>query len=346
MAMASGNPARMGQQKPRYSSPRHRGVPLPSVPRILFVKTSSLGDVVHHCPAVSDAARRLPDAQIDWVVEEGFAGVAALHPAVRRVIPVAVRRWRGSLWHPAVWSELATFRRALRGERYDAVIDTQGLIKSAVLCRFAHGKRYGYDARSAREPLAARIYEECYGVPRALHAVERNRALSAAALGYVIDDLCDYGLRSEGAPPIESDDPYVVLITMTSRDDKLWPEARWIELGRALGLRGLRCILPWGSEPERLRCERLGAAINEAVVPRRMTLSELARLFRGARVVVGTDTGLTHLAAALGVPTAGLYCGSDPALTGLYGGAEIRNLGNVGASPTPAAVVAALEGFW
>jgi len=336
----------MGAQKPRYSSLRHRGVPPPSVPRILFVKTSSLGDVVHHCPAVADAARRLPGAQIDWVVEEGFAGVAALHPAVRRVIPVALRRWRRSCWRPTVWAELGGLRRALGAERYDAVVDTQGLLKSALLCTFARGMRHGYDAQSARERLATRFYNARYAVSRAQHAVERNRALSAAALGYALDDDCAYGLRSEGAPPIESGGPYAVLVTMTSRDDKLWPEGRWVKLGRAFGSRGLRCILPWGSETERARCERLARAIGDALVPRRLALDELARLFRGARGVAGTDTGVTHLAAALGVPTVGIYCGSDPALTGLYGSARIRNLGDAGAPPATAAVAAALEGLW
>jgi len=336
----------MDAQKPRYSSPRHRGEPPQSVPRILFVKTSSLGDVVHHCPAVSDAARRLAGAQIDWVVEESFAGVAALHPAVRRVIPVALRRWRRALWRPAVWSELLELRRSLGAERYDAVVDTQGLLKSALLCTVARGVRHGYDAQSAREPLAARCYHVRHAVARAQHAVERNRALSAAALGYALDEECDYGLRVEGAPPIEPGGPYAVLVTMTSRDDKLWPEGRWVQLGRALGSRGLRCILPWGSEAERLRCERLASAIGDALVPRRMALDELARLFGGARGVAGTDTGVTHLAAALGVPTVGIYCGSDPALTGLYGGARIRNLGDNGAPPATAAVAAALEGLW
>ena len=125
--------------------------------RILFVKTSSLGDVVHHCPAVSDAAARFPGAAIDWVVEAPFAGVAAMHPAVRRVIPVAVRRWRNALWHPAVWSAMGEFRRALSAERYDAIIDTQSLVKSALVCRFASGTKHGMDRSSAREPLAERL---------------------------------------------------------------------------------------------------------------------------------------------------------------------------------------------
>ena len=149
---------------------------------ILFVKTSSLGDVVHNCPAVSDVARALPGATIDWVVEEGFAGIAAMHPAVRRVIPVAVRRWRRALWRPSVWGEVSAWRRELRRERYDAVIDTQSLFKSALIAASALGQRHGLDRTSAREALAPMFYDVRHSVPRAMHAVERNRLLTGKAL--------------------------------------------------------------------------------------------------------------------------------------------------------------------
>ena len=313
------------------------------MPRILFVKTSSLGDVVHHCPAVSDAARHLPGATIDWVVEEAFAGVAAMQRAVRRVIPVALRRWRSALWRPAVWREFAEFRRALAAERYDFIVDSQGLLKSALLARLAHGETHGMDGESAREPLAARFYARRHHIPRGLHAVERNRRLTAAALGYPPEGECDYGLRAEGAPSLEVRGPYAVLLTMTSRADKLWAESHWIELARSLAGRGVGAVLPWGSAEERARCGRLARGIEGARVPPRMDIADLARLMRRARCVVGVDTGLVHLAAALGVPSVGLYCGSDPALTGLYGSAHARNLGARGAPPAPAEVTAALE---
>ena len=312
------------------------------MPRILFVKTSSLGDVVHHCPAVSDAARSLPDAVIDWVVEESFAGIAAMHRAVRRVIPVALRRWRGRLWSPSVWREIAAFRRALAAERYDFVVDTQGLIKSAVISALAAGERHGLDRDSTREPLAARFYDKRHHVPRALHAVERNRRLCAAALGYAVQGPGDYGLVGGESAPEAPARPYAVLLTMTSRADKLWAEERWRELGRLLAARGLHAVLPWGSEVERARCERIAGGLPDATVPARMSLEALARQLRGARYVAGVDTGLSHLAVALGVPAAGIYCGSDPALTGLYG-ARARNLGAPGAPPAAAEVLAALE---
>jgi heptosyltransferase-1 len=313
------------------------------LPRILFVKTSSLGDVVHNCPAVSDVARRVPGATIDWVVEEAFAEVVALHPGVRRVIPVAIRRWRGELLAGATWSEFGAFRTALRSERYDAVIDSQGLVKSALVASLAHGPKHGLDRGSAREPFAARFYDAGHAVHGNLHAVDRNRQLAASALGYRVDDPCDYGLRVPGEVPMPVRKPFALLFTMTSRDDKLWPEEHWRSLGNALEARGLHCLLPWGTEEERRRCARIATAIPRAVVPRRMALAELANLAREARCVVGVDTGLAHLAAAVDAPVVGLYCGSDPALTGLHGGKWTRNLGNAGAPPSVAEVLKAVE---
>jgi heptosyltransferase I len=308
------------------------------MPRILFVKTSSLGDVIHNCPAVADVARACPDARIDWVIEGPFAAIGLMHPAVHRVIPVALRRWRNRLWDPAVWSEIARFRRALKGERYDAILDTQGLVKSALICRLPAGTRHGLNRASAREALAARFYDVVHEVPRSLHAVERNRRLAAQALAYELDSPCDYGLRAEGAPPQALGAPYAVLLTMTSRTDKLWPEKSWIELGRSLAL---RAVLPWGNRAERERARRIAGGLGNAVLPEPLSLAELARLFRGARAVIGLDTGLTHLSAALGVPTIALFRGSDPALTGLYG-ARSTNLGAPGRSPAVAEVLEAI----
>lgn len=301
--------------------------------RILFVKTSSLGDVVHHCPAVSDAARARPDAQIDWVVEEPFAGVARLHPSVRRVLPVAIRRWRSALWSPAVWRDMRAFRATLAAERYDVVIDTQGLLKSALISTAAPGRRHGMDRESARESIAARFYDVRHEVPRGLHAVERNRILTARALGFAIESPPVYGLRVDGEA---REKPYAVLLTMTSRADKLWPEASWIELARSLAM---RVVLPWGSDEERARATRIAAGVTDAVVPQPMTLEQLARAFTGSAYVVGLDTGLTHLAAALGARTVGIYAGSDPALTGLYGARRATNVGRAGSPPSVSEVL-------
>ena len=338
--------------------------------RVLLVKTSSLGDVVHNLPVVTDFRARFPEAAIDWVVEEDFADIARLHPGVRRVIPVALRRWRRSLPTPATWRELRAFRAMLREEAYDLVIDTQGLLKSALVTRTARGKRCGYAASSAREALAACFYDAGFDVPRALHAVERNRRLAALAGGYGIEEAPDYGIvaafpRSElagprrGVPGTQRDDTQVeatqsattrdmsvaVLLTATSRDDKLWPQQHWVALGRALHERGLVCLLPAGSATERQRAGQLALAIPGAVALPPLSLNQLAGQLAAARIVIGVDTGLVHLAAALGRPTLALFCASDPALTGVLARTPAINLGARSEPPRVDDVLAAALPF-
>jgi heptosyltransferase-1 len=307
--------------------------------RILFVKTSSLGDVVHQMPAIVDARAHLPQAHFSWVVEEGFAPLARLHPMIDEVIPVATRRWRGSLLSAATWREIGAFRRGLRDTAFDAVVDTQGLIRSALIARMAQGVKHGYDADSIREPFASRFYDIRHTVSRDQHAVVRNRALVAQALGFAEGAPLDYGLRRVTAAPA----PYAVLLHGTSRADKEWPEDNWIAVGRALRQRGLGVMLPWGSEAERARSGRLSRAIEGSVVPERTPLDETAKLIGAASLVVGVDTGLLHLAAALTVPLVGLFVATDPAKTGPVGTGAIDILGGKAMMPLPDDVVAAVE---
>lgn len=307
--------------------------------RILLIKTSSLGDVVHNLPVVTDLRRKFPEAQIDWVVEEGFHEIPRLHPGLNRVIPVALRRWRKALLAPATWSEMQSFRSALQAQSYDLVIDTQGLLKSALIARMARGLRYGYGAASVREPVAARFYDASFDVPKDLHAVERNRRLASLAAGCSSSDAVDYGITA--TPAITPAGPTAMLLTATSRDDKLWPEERWVALGRALHQRGLSCLLPSGSPAERARAARLAQAIPGSVALPPLSLTELAAQLAAARLVIGVDTGLVHLAAALGRPTLALFCASDPALTGVCATTPAINLGARGRPPEVDAVLAA-----
>jgi heptosyltransferase I len=312
------------------------------MPRILLIKTSSLGDVVHNLPVVADIAAALPGATIDWVVEEAFAAIPRLHPRVSQLLPVAVRRWRRALWRPAVWGEMRAFVAALRAQDYDAVIDTQGLIKSAWVAAAARGVSHGLDRKSSREPLGL-FYNHTHHVPWGQHAVERNRQLAAQVLGYTLSAPAQYGIAA--APQRFAwlnHSPYAVLLHATSAERKLWAEARWIELGKTLAAQGIRCVLPWGTAAEYERSTRLLQHIPQAVVPERLELSALAALLAQARVVVGTDTGLTHLAGALGVPTIGIYCATDPAATGLHACARGVNLGGIGELPAVGEVVAAV----
>ncbi len=311
--------------------------------RILLVKTSSLGDVIHNLPVLTDIRRHWPDATVDWCVEESFAAIPRLHPGVHRILPVAVRRWRKHLLRAATWREIAAFRAAAREVAYDLVLDTQGLVKSALLARQAIGPRAGYDAGSAREPLAARSYDHCFAVGRELHAVVRNRQLAAQALGYPLDDTLDYGIT---APPLAVGwlpaSSYAVLLTATSRDDKLWPEAHWIALGNALRAQGVTAVLPAGSAPERQRAARVAAAIPGAVAAPALGIEALAGVLAGAQAVVGVDTGLTHMAVALAVPTVAIYTATDPGLTGVLGSGFHRNLGGKACCPAVAEVLGEL----
>jgi len=315
--------------------------------RILLVKTSSLGDVVHNLPVASDIRVRHPDAQLDWAVEESFADVPRLHPAVTEVIPLALRRWRREILFGRTWAALGELRARLRLGAYDEVIDTQGLLKSALVTRLAPGRRSGLDLRSAREPLRP-FYSRTYSIPWGQHAVERNRQLAAKALGYTLAPRVEYGICAPQQPTAPADwatalapGKYAVLLHATSARAKLWPEHQWVKLGDHLHRHGLRCVLPWGTPAEQARSERIARLLRDAVVPPRLAIRDAAWLLGHASIVFGVDTGLSHLAAALGTPTVGIYCSTDPAATGLYGAPRARNVGTIGHAPAVAEVMAA-----
>ncbi len=312
--------------------------------RVLLVKTSSMGDVIHNLPIVADIRARHPGATLHWLVEESFADIPRLHPGVDRVITVALRRWRRRLFAPGTWRELRAFRHSLRATAYDVILDTQGLIKSALLARLATGVHVGCCADCAREPLAARLYDRCHSVDARAHAVVRYRALAAAAFGLPPQQPLDYGLPRPPKPPAFAPGaPYAVLLSATSREEKLWPEPNWIALGQALCARGVNLMLPWGNGAEYERARRIADALPQAIVAPRMRLAEAAALLAHARLVVGVDTGLAHLATAVGTPTVGLYLASDPARNGLYAATPAVNLGAPGRPPTVADVLAAIE---
>ena len=318
--------------------------------RILLVKTSSLGDVVHNLPVVGDLHAALPGVHIDWVVEHAFSTIPALHPGVAGVIPVSLRRWFRRPLSTDTRMEIRALRTRLRDTRYDAVIDTQGLLKSALVVRMANGFSHGRDWRSSREPLAL-FYDKVHSIPWSLHAVERNRLLASLALGYPLDGPPVYGIQAStsGAAALEAIFPdsgpggFAILLHATSAGKKEWPEEHWIGLGNVLAARGMISVLPFGNAMEQRRSERLATRIPGARVPPSLGLDAISALLSKARIVFGVDTGLSHLAVALDKPTIGLYCATDPAATGLFGSSRAQNLGGVGIVPSVNEVVAAME---
>ncbi|MDX5444676.1 MAG: lipopolysaccharide heptosyltransferase I [Zoogloeaceae bacterium] len=290
--------------------------------RVLVIKTSSLGDVIHTLPALTDAARAMPGVRFDWVVEENFAEIPAWHPAVDTVIPVALRRWRRAplqAWRSGEWRAM---KRAIAASPADMVIDAQGLIKSALLTRYTAAPVHGLDRSSVREPLAARFYDTTHAVRKGWHAVERVRALFGLALGYSVPDApCDYGLDrqrvlGDAAPP---DSPTLLFLHGTTWPTKHWPELYWRKLAERCAAAGWQVRLPWGSEAERKRAERIAAGLAGITVLPRLNLAGVAAELAGASACVAVDTGLGHLAAALDVPTISLFGPTDPGLTGAWG---------------------------
>ncbi|MFW0975773.1 lipopolysaccharide heptosyltransferase RfaC [Leclercia pneumoniae] len=290
--------------------------------RVLIVKTSSMGDVLHTLPALTDAQQAIPGIRFDWVVEEGFAQIPSWHAAVDRVIPVAIRRWRKAWFSAPVKAERKAFREAVQAEKYDAIIDAQGLVKSAALVtRLARGIKHGMDWQSAREPLASLFYNQRHSVPKQQHAVERTRELFALSLGYSKPRAQgDYAIAQHFLNHLNADaGQYAVFLHATTRDDKHWPEANWRELIGLLAASGIRIKLPWGAPHEEARAKRLAEGFEYVEVLPRMSLEEVARVLAGAKFVVSVDTGLSHLTAALDRPNITLYGPTDPGLIGGYG---------------------------
>lgn len=289
--------------------------------RVLIIKTSSMGDIIHTLPALTDAGHAIPGITFDWVVEEGFAEVPAWHPLVDKVIPVAWRRWRKQLFSRQTRAEWRQCRQQLRDQPYDVIIDAQGLLKSALLSWFVKGPCCGLDWPSARESAASLFYQRTYTVEFKQHAITRMRQLFSQVLGYALPTTVpDYGVnRQRFLSASIAEDPYLVFLHGTTWVTKHWPEAHWITLGRLANEAGLVIKLPWGNATERERASRIAAQCPRAVVLPSLDLLGIATVMAGAKAVVAVDTGLGHLAAALDVPTVSLYGPTDPVLTGTLG---------------------------
>jgi heptosyltransferase I len=280
--------------------------------RVLLIKMSSLGDVVHALAGVTDAARRVPGIKFDWVIEEGYEEIARWHPAVRATIASPFRRWRKAPLGMIRNAEWLHFFKSVRQEKYDLVLDAQGLLKSALAGRCAHGPLAGRSFGTAREPAAALFYQMRHRVDLSLAEVEQLRQLFALALGYDHSGSdVEFGIDRSRVPTGATRSSYAVFLHGAAWATKLWPEENWIRLGQEVSARGIKVLLPHGNEIERARAERLAQAFNGEVLPR-TGLPEIAPTLARARFVVGLDTGLTHVAIALGTRTLTLYGPSIP----------------------------------
>jgi heptosyltransferase-1 len=290
--------------------------------KVLLIKTSSMGDIIHALPALTDAMKHIPNLKVDWIVEEGFSEIPAWHPAVNKVIPIAFRRWRKSLWNALKSGEIKAFFKSLRQEKYDIVIDAQGLIKSAVITRLARGKRFGFGKGSTKEPVAW-AYQHPQTVARNQHAVKRLRELFAKCFNYPEPNSApDYGIADYFGSS-ETKEP-IMFVHGTTWPTKHWPENYWIELAKMLSAAGLKVNIPNGNQKEKARAEKIAQVSPYIQVLPKMNLTELAKLIAKTKAVVAVDTGLSHLAAALNIPTVTLYGPTDPMKIGTAGQHQIH----------------------
>ena len=318
---------------------------------ILLVRVSSLGDVLHNLPMVADILRQHPDANIDWVVEEGYVSLVRLNPHVRKVIPWALRRWRKSLGSQQTRAEVKGFFKTLREEEYDYVFDTQGLLKTGIIMGAARiqkgGSKVGLangSEGSGYEGISRLFHTRSIALDPRTHAVARGRLVAAAALGYSADTPPDFGLPGPDAdrsarPAWMPQEDYAVFFHGTARDAKKWSPANWIATGTALA--PMPVLLAWGSPAEKLEAETLAAGLPNARVLPKLSMDEAVTLARNAALAIGVDTGLTHIAAAFVRPTVELYCDSPRWKTEGNWSDRIVNLGDKGAPPSATEAIAA-----
>jgi heptosyltransferase I len=304
--------------------------------RVLVVRVTSMGDVVLTLPAVTDMVEQMPGIEIDWLVEKPFASIAAMHPGVRTVFPVTWRKWRSSLWRSDTRAAIIDFRTQLRQKQYDLVLDFQGQIaKSVILGSMAKGPLAGFAWRGLREPLSSLFYRRKAPVEKSLHLVPRSRAMAASLLGYPMPlGPPRYHMRVAEPywTPSGDDSDFVILIPHASRPEKHWPEDRWVALGHRLRNQGYQVVVFWGSSQEEMMAKQLAAQF-DGQVPPFLTVAQAASVLAKAQVVVGLDTGFTHMAAALERPTVGIYCDFDPKLAGVMSAGFAESLGGIGQYP-------------
>lgn len=313
--------------------------------KILLVRTSSLGDIIHTLPVAYDIKQAMPDAKLHWLAEDSFADVCTLSPFVDEVKKTAFRRWRKSLFSSKTWSEIGAVKANLRSEHYDTVIDAQGLLRSAWAASWSGSPVFGYSRDTVRESLATLFYKQTKGLPESIGTVRRYRRMAALCLGYSIDEEHPkFGLRAPKVPEDVTLPPdYATLFVSTSQERKNWQEERWKVLIRELKALGLDSILFWGNEKEKERALRIAGNEPFVHVLPRMPIPAVAAVVAHARIGIGVDTGLMHLAAALARPCVGIWVDTIPENISLIGEADCATLGGKGADVTVKDVLVAVR---
>jgi len=315
--------------------------------KVLIVRTSSLGDLVHMLPAISDIAKQVPDAKIDWVVESAFADIPTWHPAVNDVVTVSHRQWRKAWWKPSVWAARRAVIKRIQEAQYDVVIDMQALLKSIRWVLASQGVKHGLDWKSAREPLCSLFYDRKHRIAFWQSAVTRQRLLASLVWGYEVSGAPDFGLQrfTDHTQNHPASVPYAVIMPSASRVDKLWPSSHWQQVFDLLQHHGLGLKLLAGNDTETAYSQTLILGRDGATVLPRMGLTAVAELLSGASIMVGLDSGLTHLSAALGRDTIGIYKASTPVRTPLVGSGLTASLGDHNQPPSAQDVLLTLKHF-
>ncbi|MFZ6724070.1 lipopolysaccharide heptosyltransferase I [Undibacterium sp. MH2W] len=319
--------------------------------KILLIRVSSLGDVLHNMPVVDDLHRHCKGAQIDWVVEEGYVNLVRLHPGVRKIIPFGLRRWRKSLFSAGTRAEMKQFYQQVRAEEYDLVIETQGLLKTGIIMGMARvvagGKKVGLangTEGSGYEGISRLFHDLSVPVDRRTHAVLRGRLVAAAAAGYAVETPASFGLLAPGGHPTWlPTQPYAVFFHGTAGAAKKWARAHWIQVAAALARDDLPVLLPWGNAAEKAEAEAMALAMPNATVLPALSMQEATLLAQSAALTVGVDTGLTHIAAAYETPTVEIYCASPKWKTEGNWSDKIINLGDAGVPPSAEEVITAVK---
>lgn len=287
--------------------------------KILLIKMSSMGDIFHTFPAISDIQKHLPEATIDWVVEDSFKEIVAWHPAVRKVIPIKLRRWVKQR-DAQSWREFKEWRRSVRAESYDCVIDAQGLLKSAVVSKFVRAAGVdGYDRNSARESVTHWFYKRSHTVAKEQHAVARTRELVGKVLGYEPNQKLNFGIN-QNFSHVKKNPRKLIFIIGTSWVTKLWAASEWKELTKIALDSGYAVEIIWGSPEEQAIADSIITSCPTATRPeQRLSITTIAEKLVEAAGVIGLDTGFSHLAGALETPTIALYGATSPTKVGLIG---------------------------